>query len=136
MRALWNKHPWHTGYSELNPDGEITDVERTVFTEGQCHALALELSKATGWPFVAIDYEDDYSAAHCGVLMPDGRILDIEGAHSFKEWKALWKGEIKEIPLQEVMTRWSSRKGGNMHPPTRHAKLFVPAVLKLAGLDK
>lgn len=65
---------------------------------------------------------------------PDNYILDIEGATKEEKWRKKWVWDdapLTVIPLKVVEKTWSIRKGGGMHPPTKHAKLFVPAVLNL-----
>ncbi|WP_331725964.1 hypothetical protein [Streptomyces sp. NBC_00470] len=79
--------------------GHLNDAAREAFTEGQCHALALALNEATGWPITAIltadscrqddplcnRADDDHCACRIGHLVvtrPDGTHLDITGAHT------------------------------------------------------
>lgn len=136
MQALYNKGLWDPGWGKLNPDGKIGPKEVEIFTCGQCHALALAVAKKTGWPFVALDPLGD-SAAHCGVRAPDGRIIDVEGGWDARAWQRKWAAsKIVEVDTKEVESRWSNRKGGGMHPPTKHAKLFVDEVLKRAGIEE
>ena len=83
------------------PKGKITKDVETVFTQGQCHALALALHDETGWPLagafrIGVDLDDDdeiiYDAygrirstpTHVVVLSPYGPV-DIKGIRdSFK----------------------------------------------------
>jgi hypothetical protein len=61
------------------------------YMTGQCAALAVALQKRVGGNIIGIGYDDsaeDYDAWHAnpryehfGLELPDGRILDIEGAH-------------------------------------------------------
>jgi hypothetical protein len=83
------------------------------FTQGDCWALAIELSFMTGWPCVCIGTTDAYAGdewAHVMVRMPDGMLLDIEGRHDREQVNETWgdghwersAGEIKE-DVGEVM---------------------------------
>jgi hypothetical protein len=79
---------------EITPDdrGVIDGGARTVFTRGQCHALAYALHAQTGWPIHLLTYDrvdppvdddDDLpleSWDHAVVRHPDGRFVDINGA--------------------------------------------------------
>lgn len=131
MRATYNKNFFEAGYIELNPRGQIGENEKKAFTCGQCHALALAIVEATGWPFVAVNYAK-WGAAHCGVRLPDGRILDVEGPHTESDWLKSWGSNLTEIAdLSEVREKWPTSKGGDMHPLTKHAPKFVDAVLAM-----
>ena len=76
--------------------GVVDAVAVDAYTNGQCHALAVALHHATGWPLVWVgpeeccydidcaEYDDDEGwclcqIEHVGVLTPDGAFLDIEG---------------------------------------------------------
>jgi hypothetical protein len=74
------------------------------YTRGQCHALAQALAARTGWPILVFGDAACASArgrsaadcapypgvcacqpAHMGVVLPDGRFLDIRGARPMDE---------------------------------------------------
>lgn len=133
MRAIYNKDFFSHGYLQLNEDGRIGDNERKVFTSGQCHALALAVAKRTGWPFIAVDYEAQSGAAHCGVRLPGTtKILDIKGLHEEADWLSASGSSLVQIDdLDEIKRAWPYTKGGSMHTLTRHAEKFVDAVLAM-----
>ena len=61
---------------------------------GDCVALALALHERTGWPIVQVVGErDGRQGFHVGVRMPDGRVLDGEGAHGREAWLAAYAAD-------------------------------------------
>lgn len=71
----------------IDPDSEY------VFTNGQCHALAMALHQATGWPLYRVKprgYDCCPTCAHWMVGLPDGRLLDIMGVSSRDEVRMEW----------------------------------------------
>lgn len=71
--------------------GVLDGYAMRAFKYGACGALAIALHDATGWPIVAITdhhnvFEDGEagggSALHWTVRHPDGRLIDIDGAHN------------------------------------------------------
>lgn len=50
------------------------------FSQGQCHALALVLREESGWDLVAIEGADG-TIQHVCVRRPDGKLVDVRGAH-------------------------------------------------------
>lgn len=71
----------------------VTDLVR--FTEGDCHILAIEISKRTGWPVMSVD------GLHACVQMPDGRLLDVRGAHTPEEMAEMWSVDPETIFVYE-----------------------------------
>lgn len=72
------------GPQELTIDdygfGIIDQAAREAFTQGQCHALAREINRMTGWEMVGIGDSPD-SPAHVVTLCPQlGKYVDIYGA--------------------------------------------------------
>jgi hypothetical protein len=68
-------------------NGELTRInEHDVyyFTEGACFLLAQEIEKAHGWPLAAF-WVGFASSGHMFNVLPDGRYLDIRGAHTRDE---------------------------------------------------
>lgn len=67
----------------------LDGAARSAFLFGACGALAIALHDATGWPIVAItdahNVEDGRagggSALHWAVRRPDGKLVDVAGAH-------------------------------------------------------
>jgi len=84
-------------------EGVIDDQARHVFSHGYCAELALALHRRTGWPIVSAGVWDDHNrlipGAHFGVLVPDGRVLDIEGASEIYSWAGRWgvDGAFREL---------------------------------------
>lgn len=80
-----------------------SDSPNEVFTLKWCHVLADSLHERTGWPVVVVG--DGPSGrvgwVHAGVRMPDGRILDVEGAHHPWEWLDEW-GEIVDALAEDL----------------------------------
>jgi hypothetical protein len=64
--------------------GKIDANACEVYSFGQCHALALALHQETSYPIVACLSEEG-NPDHYAVQLPDGRILDIEGAKEAEE---------------------------------------------------
>lgn len=83
-------------------EGVIDGAARTVFTTGQCHALALALHERTGWPIRVLAYGRKGAAVtsgnHLVVVDPDGNAVDIEGRRPLAEAKRQW-GLGRAIPV-------------------------------------
>lgn len=75
------------GYAVLRTeDGFMNEDVVNLFTMGQCHHLALELHRLTGWPMVVLadvvppsDFAPGASWIHAAVRHPDGGYVDIKG---------------------------------------------------------
>lgn len=85
--------------------GVLDGYARRAFKYGGCGALALALHDATGWPIVAITdhhnvFEDGQagggSALHWTVRHPDGRLIDIDGAHDPDELVEAYHGDADD----------------------------------------
>ncbi len=64
----------------------FTDAERMAYLYGDCALLALAAGELTGWPVLQIVVAEDDDPGellmrHALVRMPDGRLLDADGAH-------------------------------------------------------
>lgn len=74
--------------SDLTP-GVLDGYALSAFKRGACGALAIALHDATGWPIVAITDAHNVhggragggSAMHWAVMRPDGKVVDVDGAH-------------------------------------------------------
>ena len=74
--------------TKLTP-GVIDAYAQRAFSFGACHALAIALHDATGWSIIAITDASNVfegkagggSALHWTVRRPDGKLIDIDGAH-------------------------------------------------------
>lgn len=64
--------------------GVLDHAALHVYTHGQCAALARALHDATGWPLMLAVWTSDKGedAIHFYVERPDGRVVDITGAHA------------------------------------------------------
>lgn len=90
------------GSTDWNPRN--ADVDR--FTTGDCHIFALAVHKLTGWPIATFDYEHDPTGSiHAFNIMPDGRLIDVEGIHDPNEFVKQWK-------------RWGAKRFSKQHWPT------------------
>jgi len=72
----------------------------TVFQEGYCHALALALHDATGWPIWSLKIakgSDRGYDEHFLVADPDGNLLDVHGTNSPEDVIAYWSC-LNDIP--------------------------------------
>jgi hypothetical protein len=65
----------------LDDDARVDEAALLAFLGGHCHSLALAIHERTKWPLVAIDQRSDGVRAHVAVRRPDGKIVDIAGAH-------------------------------------------------------
>lgn len=61
--------------------GIIDKTAIRAFKNGCCGGLAIALHDATGWPIVAVGSHHG-EALHYMARRPDGRLIDIEGAHT------------------------------------------------------
>lgn len=96
----------------MNDKRRITaaDIER--FTRGDCHILASEIARVTGWTLCAFAYEDREPDLHAFVRCPDGTYLDIEGRWPeealLAHW-ATWYGDdirVIETTLTSICRAW------------------------------
>ena len=77
------------GKVSINPSNRIT---QKAFTNGTCGALAKALLYLVGTPIVV-------THKHAAVVVPNGKILDIQGVHSITAFQKEW-GKIKIVSLQ------------------------------------
>lgn len=64
---------------------------RQAYTMGRCHVMAIALQRRIGGELVVLTEElDPTSLMHVGVLLPDGRVADVEGAMESRTWHAMW----------------------------------------------
>lgn len=86
--------------------------DRVRFTEGDCHFLAREINRRTGWPMFTFvsEYGPDL---HAFVMRPDGKVLDVEGLQDCKQFRAKWDDKnLYEIGPQT----WKSLKAAGWSP--------------------
>jgi hypothetical protein len=107
--------------------GVVDGRAREAFTTGQCHALALALHQATGWDLLAagVAGRAECCPAHWAVRVPDGRVLDIEGVHGYREFTGEW-GSVRPVTVD----RWREAHHCCYLPANlQAAKFFVRPVL-------
>lgn len=72
-------------------DGVPSADAITVFTEGDCWALAVAIHDLTGWPLVAAGIGDDADWwDHMLVETPNGKLMDIFGEKDSSVVEAEW----------------------------------------------
>lgn len=140
----------HLDPKRLNP-GVIDGSAQNIFSTGGCHALAIAIHDATGWPIVAItDHHNVFdgragggSAVHWCVKAPNGKFVDIDGAHDPAELTARYDSDVdydEDTDEQVAHHGLSSRadaeeqwENQGRKIPVKVAAKFVDAVLKKAG---
>lgn len=145
---------------------KITPGDERTFTVGACEVLAIALHDETGWPIIKVTDShnvcsrgaDDWwprlegtpdeeraktsnksamgSAMHWMVLRPDGKLIDIDGAHEpldivqeYNEHADEAEAAIGRSTRPEAVEE-SEQKGTTAS--VAYAKALVPAVLELA----
>jgi len=111
--------------------GELDAAAVEAYTQSQCHALALVLHEATGWPLVG-DFDPDERSMvprHVLVRRSDGTFVDVLRAAYGQN--RLWGHDQRELTASDV---WSLVRLGHMVPPDLElARSFVAPVLERAG---
>ena len=89
-----------------------TPREDTVeaFTCGDCWSLAFELHRLTGYPMIFSSMFETYVSVerfewdHVAVVLPDGRIMDVNGVQSPEDWEDRWStaSEITTSSGEEI----------------------------------
>lgn len=114
--------------------GAITPAAVETFTRGACAGLAIALHDATGWPIVEVGHCDGLPL-HFMVRRPDGRLVDIEGAHTDEDVADEWEFCADGVVTFTDATRdavWACYRDDCGEPvPLDLARTFVPAVLAL-----
>jgi hypothetical protein len=85
----------------LDPRMEGDDYE--LFTEGDCHHLALALHERTGWPLMIVSGRS--TVEHAFVMRPDGLALDINGLSSVSHILDCWSW-LDSPALSPVIARY------------------------------
>src|SRR4051794_37517203 len=88
----------------IHDAARLDEAARLAFLGGHCHSLALALHERTGWPLIAIDHRSDGVCAHVAVQRPDGKVVDIAGAHTVEQINDSRIGGtiIREITASEI----------------------------------
>lgn len=127
--------------------GVLDEYARGAFKLGACGALAIAMHDELGWPIVAITdahnvFEDGTagggSAMHWVVRAPDGKLVDIDGAHDEDD---LVEEYMYDADDEEAAAGLSSRadcvewyvESQGEPVPVSLARSFVAAVLDNAG---
>lgn len=76
--------------------GVLDEGALLAFTGSQCHGLGLAIRKQTGWPLVAVDNASG-ECVHICVRDPEGRLVDVTGAHTDDEVARETKGAIRDV---------------------------------------
>lgn len=127
--------------------GVLDGYALRAFKYGGCGALALALHDATGWPIVAITdhynvFEDGQagggSALHWTVRHPDGRLIDIDGAHDPEDLVEQYHGDADDgqaaagTSSREDVVEWYIECQGEPIPVSL-AVSFVSPLLEAIG---
>lgn len=130
--------------------GVLDGYARRAFKYGGCGALALALHDATGWPIVAITdhhnvFEDRQagggSALHWTVRHPDGRLIDIDGAHDHDELVEAYHGDADDgqaaagKSCREDVVEWYIECQGEPIPVTLAASFVSPLLEAIRKKD-
>ena len=136
-------------YRDLNPKdltpGVIDGSAARIFRYGACGALAIAIHDATGWPIVAITDAHNVengragggSALHWTVRRPDGKLIDIDGAHDQGDLVEEFMGDADDgeaaagVSTRGDAEEWYIEAQGEPIP-VELAATFVDAVLEKA----
>lgn len=97
------------------PDQDMQDH----FMEGQCHSLACEIHRRTGWPMAA-HYSGRYNAEsgnegpyHVAVVHPSGRLVDATGTYGEEDaaWLHGWDDAQTSMTSPEEVAGLSKSAG-------------------------
>lgn len=81
------------------------DIER--FTCGDCHLLAREIARVTGWAVCSFAYaDDDEPDIHAFVQAPNGDLIDIEGRWTPEALLTRW-GKVFGPDIQIIQTTFA-----------------------------
>lgn len=133
--------------SLLTP-GVLDGYAQRSFKFGACGALAIAIHDVTGWPIMAITdhhnvFEDGRagggSALHWVVRRPDGKLVDVDGAHETQDLLREYHGEADDgmaaagLSSRADAVEWYVEAQGEP-VPIELAKTFVAAVVARAGM--
>lgn len=81
----------------------LHDMCLSIFLDGECYAFAMALSQGLGWPMVGL--MQDEIVLHACVRSPDGRLHDVRGFVSEKEFAKPFRKppyELREITESDL----------------------------------
>jgi len=111
-------------------DLSITPEDMKLFTTGDCHVLAREISEQTGWPMHLCG--EEYSE-HVFVLTPTGHAVDIKGVHDLSDpdedrWRWGCNPEHYEVSFDDLLDcGWRGHLAP--HAPQRASEL-APCIIE------
>ena len=73
----------------------VTSSDRAVFTNGECHSLAVALHRERGWPLAVAGFH--IGGEHAFVIVASGFALDVNGVRPTDEIKEEWGGRIRRV---------------------------------------
>jgi hypothetical protein len=122
------------GREFLVTPGVINKQAIEVFTYGQCHALALEIHKETGWEIAAfVDKDNDFY--HVFNISDQKEIVDIFGRNKLVNYKKIsplidedFKGVVRNLD-PELVAKYGPENDW-LEPDLALAQKFVQAVIK------
>lgn len=105
--------------------GKIDNQAKIVFSNGQCHSLALAVNKLTGWPIFGIS-DDEGDFIHIITSSPKG-YLDIGGLNAVERYGKRWHiAEVQELAISQV-----SKLHGYLRPQPTKAMSFAKTLLQV-----
>ncbi|MFE7233925.1 ParB/RepB/Spo0J family partition protein [Streptomyces sp. NPDC057596] len=120
--------------------GVLTPAAVEAFTRGACAGLAVALHDATGWPLVEVGHCDGLPL-HFMVRCPDGRLVDVQAAHTDADVRDEWEFDTDEeevvlasVARQAVVDCYRDDCGEPV--PMDLVRTFVAPVLALTGLKE
>lgn len=79
-----------------------------LYSNGHCHSLAIAIHRATGWPMVGFFKRGESSPKHVAILLPDERILDIEGVRHEDDIHCSFDTDYwKKVLIKDVKSRFN-----------------------------
>lgn len=90
----------------------ITKLDEERYTNGDCHILAHEIHKITGWPFHCF-IVDGYADLHAFVVTPSKRVLDVRGPCALKTFYEQWgHDQHRACDPEAVKREWGGAQFG------------------------
>lgn len=137
----------HVAPEDLTP-GVLDGSAEHAFSYGACAALALAIHDATGWPLVKITDTSSLeiegtignSGLHWAVQRPDGKLVDVDGAHTPADLVEMFDGDADDgkaamviCSRLDALDEYVDAKGEPI--PVELAASFVEPVLERMRAD-